>query len=246
MNLRRRITRSIGALALLAVGACGIGSASLCEAPVSLAGFVVGFNQGLENLDSDQSAGLLPETFAASSQARLIADDEVVDAQTRAAAAEFADLLENFYAVMEDALWDVPTALSVPANVSLVARIGSPETLAVANSLESLVIERCGLPPLIPTDSDVLPTLPAPSIAPPTATDPPTNTVNEKSEARAVGTTVGELFGLTLTDSDTICLGEALAGVYDVTGGASTEAAYQRQFQSAFDRCGVDFAVPEG
>lgn len=238
--------RSVGAAAvLLVVSGCAAGSSGLCDAPVSMAGFVVNFDQQLDNFDSDQSAGLQPETMLVLDQARLLADDASLDDAQRTAARSFVSLVDRFADAMDDVLWDVPTAMADARTTELVVELGSAATLEKANLLESVVITRCGLPPLIPTDTGVVPTLPMPSIPSPTATDPPTNTVNEESEARALGTTVGELFALTLDDADTVCLGRALSGVYDATGGASTVDQYQRQFQSAFDRCEIDFTVPE-
>lgn len=241
---RRFLTVATVSLALL--GGCGTGNSTLCDSPVSLAGFVVGFDQQLANFDSDQSAGLQPETLEVLVQAELISADESLDADVRDVARDLADLVGRFADSMDDALWDLPTALADEATVALVAEIGSSTTLADANLLESVVIDRCGLPPLVPVDSGVVPTLPMPSIPSPTDTEPPVNTVNEESEARALGTTVGELFSLTLTDSDTVCLGRALSGVYDKTGDSSTEEQYLRQFQDAFDRCGIVFVVPSG
>ena len=231
---------------LVAVTGCGTSGSGLCDSTGSLAGYVVGFDQQLANFDSDQSAGLQPETLDVLALAEALAADETLDAETQALAREFVDLVERFADSMDSVLWDLPTALSDETTIETVAEIGSPETLADANRLESVVIERCGLPPLVPVDSAALPTLPMPSIPAPTDTEPPVNTVNEESEARALGTTVGELFSLTLTDSDTVCLGRSLSGVYDRTGASSTDEQYLRQFQDAFDRCDIDFVVPAG
>ena len=52
-------------------------------------------------------------------------------------------------------------------------------------------------------------------------------------------------FGLTLSDSEATCLGTSLSGIYDVSGPESNNAQYQRQFQRAFDACGIVFSVPE-
>ena len=244
-RVNRRLL-AVAVVSLSVLGACGAGGSSLCNSPVSIAGFVVGFDQQLENFDSDQSAGLQPETMEVLLQVGLLADDESLDAETRNVARDLADLVDRFADAMDDALWDLPTALSDETTVALVAEIGSPATLAGANLLESVVIDKCGLPPLVPSDSGVVPTLPMPSIPSPTDTEPPVNTVNEESEARALGTTVGELFALTLSDRETVCLGRALSGVYDRTGASSTEEQYLRQFQDAFDRCEIDFVVPAG
>ena len=234
-----------GAVLLVAAG-CGGSSASLCDATVSVAGYVAGFDQQLANFDSDQSAGLQPETYDVLGQVERISQLDDVTPDVVAAVERIEATLRRFADAMDEVLWDLPTALADVDTTRLVAEIGSPDMLAAANLIESELIRRCGLPPLIPVDTNVVPTLPMPAIPSPTATDPPVNTINEESEARALGTTVGELFSLVLSDADTVCLGRALAGVYDVTGGSSSAAQYQRQFQSAFDRCGIDFTVPEG
>ena len=237
---------AVTVVSLSVLGGCGAGDSLLCDSPVSVAGFVVGFDQQLENFDSDQSAGLQPETMEVLLQAGLIADDASIDAETKTVARDFVALVDRFAEAMDEALWDLPTALASEATVAVVAEIGSAATLADANLLESVVIDKCGLPPLAPSDTGVLPTLPMPSVPSPTDTEPPVNTVNEESEARALGTTVGEMFSLTLSDRDTVCLGRALSGVYDRTGASSTEEQYLRQFQDAFDRCEIDFVVPVG
>ncbi|MGA0863221.1 MAG: hypothetical protein ACO3RB_04940 [Ilumatobacteraceae bacterium] len=243
----RQVVRSLGMGAVLVVAAgCGDASVSLCDSAVSVAGYVAGFDQQLANFDSDQSAGLQPETYDVLGQVERISELDDVSPDVVKAVDTIDDALRRFADAMDDVLWDLPSALDDVETTRVVAEIGSTEMLAAANLIESELIDRCGLPPLIPIDTNVVPTLPMPAIPSPTATDPPVNTINEESEARALGTTVGELFSLVLSDADAICLGRALSGVYDATGDASTSAQYLRQFQSAFDRCNIDFTVPEG
>lgn len=239
--------RAVAAVFLtgLVVSGCGGAGGSLCDGPASVAGFVVGFDQGLANLEADQFLGLRLEALDASATIGLVmADSTDAPAEVVAAARDIGTMLTDFIRRMEDANWDVSEGLSASGAVDLVAAIGSDETLAKANLVESLVIERCGLPPIVPVDPATVDSLPAPSVPSPTATDPPTDTIDERSEARSLGTTVGEIYGLTLDDEQVVCLGLALEGVYDVSGAATSPEKYQQQFQSAFDRCRIEFTVP--
>ena len=80
----------------------------------------------------------------------------------------------------------------------------------------------------------------------PTATDPPTGPINEKSEADSLGATVAALFGLSINANQTRCLGEKLVGVVDESSATSDSGEYLAQFQVAFDSCEIRFTVPEG
>ena len=55
---------------------------------------------------------------------------------------------------------------------------------------------------------------------------------------------IADQFGLTITDTEAECLGESLSGIYDVSGPETNNAQYQRQFQRAFDGCGIVFDIP--
>lgn len=244
---RRSTAGGVGALSLiLAVSTVGCAARveSLCDVPASVAGYVTGFDQDLGNLEADQFLGLRVETVAARATLRLVAADESADPEIRSAAEGLESLVGSFESRLDEANWDISVGLEDSATREIVDQIGSPETLKMANLVESLVIERCGLPPIVPNDPDTADSLPGPSIPPPTATDPPTDTIDERSEARSLGTTIGETFGLTLDDTQVVCLGLALEGVYDASGSATGPEKYQSQFQAAFDRCEIDFTVP--
>ena len=94
-----------------------------------------------------------------------------------------------------------------------------------------------------PTDGEV--TLPMNPIPSPTATDPTTKTVSDSSELLVVGKVIANQFGLTVSETEAACLGTALSNIYDVSGPETNNAQYQRQFQRAFDVCGIVFSVPE-
>jgi hypothetical protein len=49
---------------------------------------------------------------------------------------------------------------------------------------------------------------------------------------------------LTITDSEATCLGTSLSDIYDVSSPDTDNVQYQRQFQRAFDSCGIDFTIP--
>ena len=230
----------------LVVVGCATKEAGLCDEPASVAGFVLAFDQGLGNVEADQFFGLRVEAGDVRSTLALVLDDAEAPGDVTAAARTLDQMVREFEERMSDANWDVTVGLADGRTAILVDRFGAPASLEAANLVESHVIGRCGLLPIVPEDSDTADSLPGPSVPAPTATDPPTDTIDERSEARSLGTTIGEIYGLTLNDEQVVCLGLALEGVYDVSGSATSPEKYQRQFQSAFDRCEIDFVVPTG
>lgn len=228
---------------LFVVG-CASQQMNLCDEPASVAGFVLAFDQGLGNVEADQFFGLRIESADVRNTLAMVLEDSDAPSDVVSAAQSLDQLASEFEDRMEKANWDVTVGLADGDTAILVDRIGASETLGKANLVEAHVIGRCGLLPIVPQDSDTVDSLPQPSIAPPTATDPPTDTIDERSEARSLGTTIGEIYGLTLDDEQVVCLGLALEGVYDVSGSATSPEKYQQQFQSAFDRCKIDFIVP--
>lgn len=243
---RGRATRATMLVASMVavVAGCSRGAGTLCDAPASVAGYVIAFDQGLGNLEADQFLGLRVETIGVRATLDLVLAEDAVPPEVRSAATELDDLIGLFATGMDSVDWDISRGLLDEEIVRVVDRLASDVALATANIVEALVIERCGLPPIVPRDPDTADSLPAPSVAPPTATDPPTDTIDERNEARSLGTIIGESFGLTLDDADVVCLGLALEGVYDASGSATSPEKYQQQFQSAFDRCEIDFTVP--
>jgi hypothetical protein len=59
-----------------------------------------------------------------------------------------------------------------------------------------------------------------------------------------VGKMIATQFGLTISDAEATCLGTSLSDIYDVSGPDTDDAQYQRQFQRAFDSCGIEFTIP--
>jgi hypothetical protein len=198
------------------------------------------FSQGLDNFSETQYARLQDETFAARKSVNHVAVLEPENME----AADLGKKVNVFISSMEKYDWDVSQALSDSAAVAAALRLGSPESLTQANTVESVLIGECGLPSTVVNEDQTFETLPGPSIPSPTQTDPPTNTINESSQDDALGATVARLFNLTISPSQTSCLGEALQGVVDVSASNANLAQYQGQFQRAFDQCSINFTVP--
>lgn len=235
----------VGVLSLAAVvflGACSEQRADLCDSPVSVAGYVLGFSQGLTNLDEDQFLGLRLDTLEVRDTVVALAEDANVDTST--VATELRVLFDEFSTEMDSYEWNIFDALSWATVREVITEIGSESTLKKANTIEASLIERCGLPESVSISDSTVDTLPFPEIPSPTATDPPTATIDENNEHRVTGEMVGNIFGLTLTDDQVVCLGRELSTIVDATGESADIARYQRQYQAAFDECDIDFTVP--
>lgn len=228
--------------AVVTLGACSEPRAGLCDSPVSVAGYVLGFSQGLTNLDEDQFLGLRLDTLEVRDTVVNLAEESGVDSS--AVARELRALVDEFSAEMDSYEWNIFEALSSARVRELVTEIGSESTLKKANTLEAALIERCGLPDGVTISDSSVDTLPFPAIPSPTATDPPTATIDENNEYRVTGEMIGNIFGLTLSGEQVVCLGRELSSVVDTSGESADVARYQRQYQAAFDACDIDFTVP--
>lgn len=225
---------------LLFLSACSGGSSAFCSGISSVAGFTTQFAQGLDNFSEGEYSQLRKESM----KVRDVVNHLAVNNSSSTDASELTKKLNVFISSMDEVQWDVSVALSNNEAVAAALVLGSAATLTQANTVESLVISECGLPSTVVNDGQGVDTLPPPSIASPTQTDPPTNTINETSQDDALGATIATLFGLNLSSAQTSCLGAALQGVVDVSSGDSNLAQYQGQFQKAFDSCTIDFTVP--
>jgi hypothetical protein len=145
---------------------------------------------------------------------------------------------------MDDVDWDVSIALLTNEAVEAASSLGTAETLSQANAIDAFVISQCGLPSTLAPVPGSPDSLPSPSIASPTQTDPPSTPPNESSETREEGRLVAEIFGLTLSNAELDCLGNQLSNIVDVSGANANLAQYQGQFQKAFDSCKIIFTVP--
>ena len=230
------------AIASVGLVACSEPSASLCDNPVSVAGYVLGFSQGLTNLDEDQFLGLRLDTLEVRDTVSLLADDD--NPEVVSTAGDIVLLVDSFTSEMDDRDWNLVDALSSARVRNVIADIGSDQTLEKANLLEAAIIEKCGLPDGVSVGEETAETLPFPVVPSPTATDPPTDTIDENNEARATGEMVGNIFGLTLSEAEVLCLGRELSSIVDRSGASTNRSQYQAQYQAAFDACDIGFTVP--
>lgn len=232
--------RCLALVSLCLVTSCGSSGSRFCAGVKSVSGFVSQFSEGLDNFAEDRYTQLRLDSLDALQTTR----DTTGDGRYGKDAASLALRLQTFVDAMDEVSWDVTQALDSREAVEAAAALGTPETLAEANSVESVVIARCGLPSTVPSmlGSD---TLPFPSVPAPTATDPPTNGPNEDSEFRAIGQMVASRFGLTLTDTEVVCLGRELQNVYDDGSESSNVGPVGSGYQAAFDICGINFSVPK-
>lgn len=225
---------------IISFASCGGRTTDICGEMISIAGFTTQFAQGLENFSESEYSQLRVET----STVRNLVNQIAIEHPESVEASELTKSMNIFISAMDVVQWDLSVALSDGDAVSAAANLGSSATLTQANTVESLVIDVCGLPSTVEVDGQIVDTLPPPSIASPTQTDPPTNTINEQSEDAALGATVAALFRLNLSATQNLCLGAALQGIVDVSSGSANLAQYQSQFQKAFDSCSIDFTVP--
>lgn len=222
--------------------ACGSDPYAHCSSKTAIASFTLQFGNGLDNFSEDQYSNLRSSTSDAIQIAK--AAESSTNREISSAASDVHDVLLKFQNRMNQFSWDVSTAVLDSSTNEVASQLATTEILRKANLVESFVIETCGMPTTVDIAQQNGDTLPMPYIAGPTATDPPTNTINENSEDVAIGTTVANLFKLTLIEAQVKCLGNALRGVYDQTTAYSNANEYQAQFQSAFDLCEIDFQVP--
>jgi hypothetical protein len=155
-----------------------------------------------------------------------------------------AQKISIFISVMDTIDWDVNRALEIVEAVSAAVDLGSEVTLRQANTVEGQLVSKCGLPSTQAPPNNPEITLPMAPIPSPTATDPVTNSLNDSSELTVFGKMIATQFGLTITDSEATCLGTSLSDIYDVSSPDTDNVQYQRQFQRAFDSCGIDFTIP--
>ena len=225
---------------VIVLSACSSSQNSFCSENTSVAGFTSQFSQGLDNFSEGEYSRLREEAIKVRDLVNYLATNNSSNVE----ASELTKKLNIFMSSMDELNWDVSVAVLDNAALAAADTLGSAATLTQANTVESLLIGECGLPSTLVAVGQGVDTLPPPSIASPTQTDPPTNTINETSQDDALGVTVAALFGLTLSPAQTSCLGASLQVVVDVSSGTGNIAQYQSQFQKAFDICSIDFTVP--
>lgn len=238
-------------LCLPAFAGCGATrDDTFCSESVSVSGFVVDLSFGLDNRSEFTYVQFRTDTEdvldVVSGIATAGTSDDPVDETTRDAASKLSERIGAFVAAMRLVGWDLSRAASRPEISEAWSQLVTPESLADANLVEALIIGRCGLPSRVTAVGDGPDRLPDPSIPSPTATDPPTAPIDEASEHRALGELVAALFGAQVDQRTAVCLGRELSDVVDTSTAESDMALYLRQFQGAFDYCGVDVVVPTG
>ena len=219
---------------------CSSGPEAVCSSNISISDYVAGFSQGLDNFSEDRYSLLRTESNSAYERTVNAVTDDVITTE----ATSVASKISAFISVMDKVDWDVTRALNVSDAIAAAEVLGSESTLRQANAVEGQLVARCGLPSSIAPPNVPENTLPMNPIPSPTATDPTTNTVSDSSELSVIGKMIANQFGLTITDTEAECLGESLSGIYDVSGPETNNAQYQRQFQRAFDGCGIVFDIP--
>lgn len=229
---------AFGLLGIL--GSCSDNSDSVCSSSSSISDYVAGFSQGLDNFSEDRYSQLRTQSNSVYERAVNAVSSESVSTEATA----IAKKVSVFISVMETVNWDVNRALDISEALAAAVDLGSESTLRDANTVEAAIVSICGMPSSVAPPNEAEVTLPMNPIQSPTATDPTMNTVSELSELSVIGKMIANQFGLTVSDSEGACLGTSLSGIYDVSGPETNNAQYQRQFQRAFDACGIIFTVP--
>lgn len=229
-------------LPLVSLGCAGGDVSTLCSGRLSVADYVLQFGQGLANFDDTAALNLQADSLSVLDV--LLAAKDAPDA-TKTAAETLSTRVATFIAVMNSRDWIVSAALEDETAVAAADALATDDTLRLANTVEAHVLSLCPGVSTLPPPVASYDTLPLPSLPSPTATDPLDAGQKEESEARELGTLVGNSFGLTMTPDQVLCVGRALSAVTDATQARSGPGQYLEQYQSAFDSCGVEFTVPE-
>ena len=222
--------------------ACSGGAGEpLCSGRVSVPEYVLRFGQGLANFDDSLSLTL--EADSVSVLDVVLAARDAPEG-TGTTAGSLATTVAGFVGVMNSHDWIISDALEDPRATSAADALGTEESLRAANTVEALVLARCGSAPTVPAPSSSVDTLPPPPYPGPDDTLPEAGLPDDASDATALGRAVAIQYGLTLSQEQVRCLGTALQGIMDATEAVSSPRQYQEQFQPAFDSCGIDFEVP--
>lgn len=221
--------------------ACSGKSESFCSKSVSVAGVVMSLTHGLSEVPESQYASLHDELLFAHNASFEAMKDQTKDSDV----VRFNVKVQKFIKIMDGLRWDFSKALLDVNASSAAADLGTQESLSQANAVESFVISACGMPSTVAQEISAE-TLPSPSIPSPTATEPPTGNQNQTSEFIATGKVLASIYGISISDSEAQCLGSALSGVVDSTSAIADTGVYTKQFQKAFDLCGITVPVEAG
>lgn len=218
----------------LIMGGCSGKSVNFCSQSVSVAGVVMSFSHGLADIPESQYGSLRDELQFAQNASLEAMKDQPNDSD----ATRLNIKLNRFIKIMNDLRWDFSKALLDVNASQAAANLGTQQSLLEANAVESFVITACGMPSTVAQDISA-DTLPSPYIPSPTATEPPSSTQKQTSEYIATGKVLAGIYGVSISDTEAQCLGTALSGVVDATSAIADSAQYTKQFQKAFDLCGV-------
>jgi len=254
MKWRRRAHSFTGARTLLHVAALTVFAVTavacssdqndaLCGPSVSIGVVASSIAIGQYEFDeTDAGTSLRLDVLTAINQLNIIQDDASPDVQQQTIVLE--DQFQKFLDTADTLDWN-DSAMSSDVSIDgVVAQLNSDEGVFAVTTADSYIATVCGDGVTdVGGDGAGLPTLPAPVIPSPTATDPSMEMVNSDADAQALGDTVATLFGLNLPPSMALCLGRTLSEISDVTTGNASASEYEAQFQSAFDACGIDFQI---
>lgn len=169
------------------------------------------------------------------------------DSEAPAAVGAEIEILVGVLADLRDALdaraWDLEGAAEDESVQAALDAIDEDSVQTANVVVESYLTARCGAA-TAEAGGDTALTLPTPTGLVPAEDEPVTGAVDNESDALALGSIVALSFGLDLGTEQLQCLGSELVDVVDLSDETSSTAAYLRQFQSAFDACGIDFVVP--
>lgn len=244
-SMLRKFVISIGVLiGTGAVAACGSDSqATVCGQVESLS-LAVGTLRGGVDLLSGQVAGDLDSRIT---ESLVMLESLGVEAPVgvNESIIVLRDSLSDAQKAFDAIGWDFSVAQSDSNVQAVLQKFDGTQVITDVTTVSNYVNGICATDGSIDATNDGLGTLPAPVISAPPVTDPPAGIVDNGSDARALGFEIATSFGITATEDQLVCLGTKLQEVVDVSGEQSTSGAYNSQFQSAFDACGIDFTVPE-
>ena len=241
MRSTRLFTFALVIMSFSTLASCSAFSTSddLCASKVSVADFLTSLRDGVGAIADSQYASIRMSAFDAYDATVEAMDNE----DTRSAASALQPRLQRFVQEMDDLSWDLSVVADSVEALEAITALNSEDSLQQANVVDAYMISRCGTASTVVQSPGVEITLPGPVISQPNDSLPLTEEPNERSEAASLGFTVATAFNLTLSESEMVCLGTALTGVYDASGDSKNIDQYTQQFQSAFDNCNIDAVI---
>ena len=241
MRSTRLFTFALVIMSFSTLASCSAFSTSddLCGSKVSVADFLTSLRDGVGAIADSQYASIRMSAFDAYDATVEAMDNE----DTRSAASALQPRLQRFLQEMDDLSWDLSVVADSVKALEAITALNSEDSLQQANVVDAYMISRCGTASTVVQSPGVEITLPGPVISQPNDSLPLTEKPNERSEAASLGFTVATAFNLTLSESEMVCLGTALTGVYDASGDSKNIDQYTQQFQSAFNNCNIDAVI---